>query len=65
MLQAAQVYGDLLKAAFDLYRFQLYESLHWPKPTTPDDERVSGESLTGYLWHGSIHDFPKFVYKQE
>lgn len=60
MLQAAQVYGDLLESAFDLYRFQLYESLHWPRPTTPAEERDFGKGLTNYLWHGSEQGFPEF-----
>ncbi len=61
MVQAAQVYGALLESAFDLCRFQLYESLHWPRPTTPAAERALGQGLTDYLWHGSEHEFPKFV----
>ncbi|PZO09340.1 MAG: hypothetical protein DCF25_21830 [Leptolyngbya foveolarum] len=65
MLQAAQMYGDLLESAFDLYRFQLYETLHWPKPTTPTEERTLGKDLTDYLWHGSRQNFPKFIYGKE
>lgn len=61
MVQAAQVYGDLLESAFDLYRFQLYESLHWPRPTTPAEERAFGRGLTNYLWHGSEQRFPEFT----
>ncbi|MEL6816116.1 MAG: hypothetical protein AAFP03_15120 [Cyanobacteria bacterium J06598_3] len=61
MLQAAQVYGDLLESAFDLYRFQLYESLCWPMPKTPAQERVMGQELTDYLWHGSAKGLPRFT----
>ena len=61
MLQAAQVYGDLLESAFDLYRFQLYESLRWPMPKTPAQERAFGEKITDYLWHGSEQGFPRFT----
>lgn len=60
MLQAAMIYGDLLESAFDLYRFQLYEALHWPLPTNPKEERELGRMLTDYLWHGSEQSFPKF-----
>lgn len=61
MLQAAQVYGDLLESAFDLYRFNLYESLRWPKPKTPAQERALGQELTDYLWHGSERGLPRFM----
>ncbi|MEN8444177.1 MAG: hypothetical protein ABG776_04090 [Cyanobacteria bacterium J06555_13] len=61
MLQAAQVYGDLLESAFDLYRFQLYESLRWPRPKTPAKERALGQELTDYLWHGSEQGLPRFM----
>lgn len=49
MVLAALVYGDLVRAAFDLYRDALYEALHWPKG---EDERQSGEALTQFLWRG-------------
>ena len=61
MLQAAQLYGNLLESAFDLYRFHLYESLHWPRPKMPAEERATGQRVTDYLWHGSVHDFSKFT----
>ena len=47
MLSAAGVYGDLLRAAFDLYRFSLYEQLRWPLPPGTDadlDRSVGRES---------------------
>ncbi|MGB5713665.1 MAG: hypothetical protein WBM44_22480 [Waterburya sp.] len=50
MLNAAMIYGDLLESAFDLYRIELYKSLRWPLPTSPQDERELGEQLTAYLW---------------
>ncbi len=50
MLNAATIYGDLLESAFDLYRSELYKSLRWPLPTSPQEERQLGEQLTAYLW---------------
>ncbi len=50
MLNAATIYGDLLESAFDLYRIELYKSLRWPLPTSPQEERQLGEQLTAYLW---------------
>jgi hypothetical protein len=52
MLSAAALYGELLRATFDLYRFRLYKSLNWPVPTSPADERGHGEDLTEYLHRG-------------
>jgi hypothetical protein len=60
LVQAAQVYGELLESAFDLYRFALYETLRWPLPTNPAEERSLGQGLTEYLWHGSERHSPEF-----
>lgn len=65
MMEAAQVYGALLESAFDLYRFQLYEALHWPLPKNPAEERALGQRLTDYLWHGSEQGFPKFTGRKQ
>jgi len=61
MLMAARTYGDLLEAAFDLHRFKLYASLHWPLPQTPEEEHHSGALLTQYLWRGSRSASLQFV----
>lgn len=50
-LSAAEVYGDLLEAAFDLYRTQLYEALGFSPPSA-DDEIAAGQRLTEYLLRG-------------
>lgn len=49
MVVAALIYGDLVRAAFDLHREALYEALHWPKG---GDEKQSGQALTQFLWRG-------------
>jgi hypothetical protein len=61
LIQAARVYGDLIEAAFDLYRLQLYQAVRWPLPSTPAEERVLGQALTDYLWHGSDQGSPTFT----
>jgi hypothetical protein len=61
VLNAAAVYVDLLEAAFDLYRPLLYQSLRWPLPINPQEERKLGEALTLYLWRGSDTDRPTFT----
>jgi hypothetical protein len=62
MLEAATTYGDLLEAAFDLNRFALYKSLHFPLPTSPAEEKYLGQQLTEYLWRGSDRDKPEFLH---
>jgi len=54
-IQAAKSYGELIRAAFDLYRFDLYQSLHLPLPTqNGDDEQKKGDALTRFLWRGDV-----------
>ena len=56
MLVGAKSYGELLRSTFDVYRFDLYESLHWPPPTCPEEEPDEGRKLTKYLFrHRSRH----------
>lgn len=64
MLVAAATYGDLLESAFDLYRFDLYRSLHLPTPSNPAEERQFGQQLTQYLWRGSDRAHPIFTNSQ-
>jgi hypothetical protein len=53
VLAAAAAFGELTVTAFDLYRFQLYDSLHLPRPTSPDTERSrDGMRVTRLLWAG-------------
>lgn len=53
MLHAAGAYGDLLRSAFDLYRFTLYEEVRWPLPQAPELEVVMGRRLSEYLFRGT------------
>lgn len=53
MLADAAVYCDLLRAAFDLHRVELYKALRWELPSDPDKEVDSGKALTEYLHRGS------------
>ncbi|MFG1815493.1 hypothetical protein ACGFIF_17115 [Kribbella sp. NPDC049174] len=57
----AKIFGDLLEAAFDLHRTELYRQLRWPLPTDPRQERIQGERLTSYLWRGSDDAEPPFT----
>jgi hypothetical protein len=59
--RAAAIYGDLVCAAYDLYRFALYEALGWPVPETPGEEAASGRALTVYLFRGFADRDLRFV----
>ncbi len=54
-LSTARSYGDLLDAAFDLYRGELYKALRWPLPESSDTEKAMGQQLSQYLWRGPVH----------
>lgn len=60
VLQSAGAYGELLKSAYDLYRFQLYDALHWPKPQGPANEIQSGQALINYLHRAEASKKLKF-----
>jgi hypothetical protein len=60
---AAEVYGDLIRTAFDLHRFDLYAALQWPRPPDSASERVYGERLTQYLFRGILDDPVIFIQK--
>ncbi|MCS7011196.1 MAG: hypothetical protein N2049_03570 [Anaerolineales bacterium] len=51
---AAMVYADLIESAFDLYRFSLYDALGWPRPAGSEDETAYGQTLTEFLWRGTL-----------
>ena len=61
MLSDAGIYAELLRAAFDLHRFELYRSMHWELPADPLDEQAYGETLTAYLHRGSVPDGLRFT----
>jgi hypothetical protein len=57
----AAVFADLVEAAFDLHRLELYRQLRWPLPTNPADEREAGAQLTEYLVRGLSKPSPTFT----
>lgn len=62
---SAELYGDLIESAFDLYRGSLYQSLRLPLPTTAQEEKVLGEQITEYLYRGSLSAELKFLPTQD
>ncbi|MGH3195968.1 MAG: hypothetical protein ACRDOH_26320 [Streptosporangiaceae bacterium] len=57
----AQAFGDLIEAAYDLYRTGLYQQLRWPLPANPAEEHAYGQQLTAYLRRGSDTTTPTFT----
>ena len=49
-ISAGATYGELIRSAFDLHRFDLYEAFHLDLPTNTGDERQLGEQLSKLLW---------------
>jgi len=52
-LNIARSYADLITASFDMYRLNLYKSLHFDLPEITTKEKEYGEKLTEYLWRGT------------
>jgi hypothetical protein len=59
-LTPAEVYGDLVFAAFTLYRVRLYRAMRWVAPISPHDERAYGEQLSLYLFRGIVNGPMRF-----
>jgi hypothetical protein len=57
----AEVFADLIEAAFDLHRTALYTQLRWPLPANPAEERQSGRRMTTYLARGLTGTNPTFT----
>jgi hypothetical protein len=55
---AAREYGQLLQAAFDLFRSRLYEAVGVVMPGDPNVERRAGNELTTLLERGPADAFP-------
>jgi hypothetical protein len=57
----AEIFADLVEAAYDLYRTALYQQLRWPLPESPAQEIDQGKQLTAYLWRGAARNVPTFT----
>lgn len=58
-LKAADIYGQLIEATFDIHRELLYKALKREMPTDPSKERQAGLELTRYLWRGADNSPPQ------
>jgi predicted ester cyclase len=61
MVDAADVYGELVVSTFDVHRMLLYQALRWPLPDNPASERGDGHRVTEYLLRGSMRRHPAFT----
>ena len=57
----AEVFADLLEAAFDVHRVTIYEHLRWPLPANPKEEHICGKEITSYLLRGKDSTVPAFT----
>ncbi|MFE6366044.1 hypothetical protein ACFVP3_39595 [Streptomyces sp. NPDC057806] len=62
--ERGETFADLVEATADLYRFQLYEHLRWPLPTSPAQERQVGRNVTTFLVRGSDRNVPLYVVRE-
>lgn len=46
----AEVYADLVRAAYDVYRARLYQALQRQMPADPAAEWAAGDNLTEFLF---------------
>jgi hypothetical protein len=53
LVHHAESYADLIAAAYDTGRAQLYAALRLPLPKNAAEERALGSKLTEHLWRGS------------
>ncbi len=64
-LGAASTFADLLLAAFDAYRWALYESLRWPPPASSEAEQTAGEALTRFVQRGMLDEVVTYQHKKK
>lgn len=64
-LWPAAVYGDHVRAAFDLHRNKLLTAAGMPLPATPAEERRTWEVLTSFLERGREHSGWRYVFPSE
>lgn len=60
-VRAAGAYVDLVEAAWDLHRADLYRALRWPLPPDPAGEHAAGRAVTTYLRRGARGATPTFT----
>ena len=64
-VQAARSYGELIKAAFDLYRWELLKAMHLKMPASYEDERKLWEEVSELLYRNYPPNVKVFRYDVE
>jgi hypothetical protein len=64
-IEAGLAYGEKVKAAFDLYRWKVLESLHLQLPPNLDDEHRIWEEVCMLLYRGFTPDPQHYRYVQQ
>jgi hypothetical protein len=59
----AREYGQRIRAAVDLYRFDLLKALHQSLPTTPQEERALWERLEDWLYNQDRGAVQELIYE--
>jgi hypothetical protein len=50
-------YGNLVRSAFDLFRWHLIKALHLKWPTDYDEETTQWDNLSMFFGHGPLNDY--------
>ncbi len=58
----ARSYGQQIRTAIDLHRFELLKALHLPLPATPQEERVLWARLGAWLYNNDLGATRSLVY---
>jgi hypothetical protein len=61
-VRAAASYGQTLRQAFDLHRFDMLRGLHYPLPADPVQELAFNRQLSQYFQEGPDNEEPAFAY---
>ncbi len=58
----ARGYGQQIRTAIDLYRFELLKALHLPLPAAPQEERALWSRLAAWLYNTDLGAMRELVY---
>lgn len=61
----ARSYGQQIRTAIDLYRFELLKALHCPLPVTPQEERALWARLAAWLYNTDLGAVRDFAYEEK
>jgi len=65
MKALADVYGQIIRSSYDLHRFAIYKSMHWPIPSDPYSEVTVGQSLTLFLKRNILPSEMEYIHPKD